>query len=796
MRTHTHTYTHKQWRWGEPALNPSVALTWVNGINYTNAEMEEQAQFLSSLFGCRVRPYYNPSLGWWLRDLTRVSYMYIRAPTEDPVVTGLAKHLKMVLREVGPKGRVVHLAHSGGALLTYLVAKYHLKEADRRRIDVINFGGARSITQKYFAKATNYYARNDPILLVNRRAMALMQQVMNDSCDGEVIYLKHNTSFVFLQGRSGDALTDHALIGPTYLTALNKEAAVFRRAYYRAYWLEGLTIAKPPEMGWGRYFRKRTAAATGFHNFFSNSTVTRFYYASSFFGAGARGSTGAGSDGSLASWTNSTRNLFKLPKRLRKYVKKRYYKLTSKALPTPVPVEKNTSSFTSWIPLPSLPAPFSAWLNRTQINETTTNVPLLPSPSTPAPPSLLKKLSNLNLNLNVTQEAALRVRKVRKAAARMTGMRHFFTSPTRKGTILALEAAAAAAAEAKAAEAALALEREEAKAAASSSSFFSFLRGRGTGSSGSKEEQERDGKGQEEAVEVPQLELTPPAVPKEEGGLKLLVEEESKKKEEEKETNKGEEEGKEVKEEEEAVKIEKEEVQPPAEPGDGTPAVPTVAVEAEVEKEEEEVVVAVVGDAPPEKKEDLAEKAPEERQEEGELLVSQAGNKEEENEQEKTEEGGGEREAETVEVLTESSEEKIVEAGAEAQAVATAEEEGEGEARLSSSSGGSFHRRRGGSNTKRHRLRIRRMKEEDPDLPLSAYLEQQEEEVAWEDEDEEGEEAQQGQQGQGEGGDGQQEDKEGGHGMMEVEDESDTDDDTDYGYYYDVHNVNGRYFDL
>ncbi len=90
---------------------------------------------------------------------------------------------------------------------------------------MINFGGARSITQKYFAKATNYYARNDPILYVNRRAMALMQQVLKEEADGEVIYLKHNTSFVFLQGRAGDALTDHSLVGPTYLTALQREAA-------------------------------------------------------------------------------------------------------------------------------------------------------------------------------------------------------------------------------------------------------------------------------------------------------------------------------------------------------------------------------------------------------------------------------------------------------------------------------------------------------------------------------------------------------------------------------------------
>lgn len=146
---------------------------------------------------------------------------------------------------------------------------------------------------------------------------------MINQTDGEVIYLKHNTSFVFLQGRAGDALTDHSLVGPTYLTALQREAAgacfklcicllfgclvappplwrlrfvelkheihppnihhrhpVFRRHYYRAYWFEALKIAKPPEMGWGRYLRKRTAAATGFHNFFSNSTVARRLQAS------------------------------------------------------------------------------------------------------------------------------------------------------------------------------------------------------------------------------------------------------------------------------------------------------------------------------------------------------------------------------------------------------------------------------------------------------------------------------------------------------------------------------------
>jgi hypothetical protein len=51
------------------------------------------------------------------------------------------------------------------------------REEARRRITVLNFGGARSITRKYFGKAVNYYARNDPILLVNRRAALLMRQV-------------------------------------------------------------------------------------------------------------------------------------------------------------------------------------------------------------------------------------------------------------------------------------------------------------------------------------------------------------------------------------------------------------------------------------------------------------------------------------------------------------------------------------------------------------------------------------------------------------------------------------------
>jgi hypothetical protein len=52
-------------------------------------------------------------------------------------------------------------------------------------------------------------------------------------------------------------------------------ASAFRRYYYRPYWLDAFRTAKPADMSWTRYVRKRAAAATGLHGFFSNSTLAR-----------------------------------------------------------------------------------------------------------------------------------------------------------------------------------------------------------------------------------------------------------------------------------------------------------------------------------------------------------------------------------------------------------------------------------------------------------------------------------------------------------------------------------------
>ncbi|CAN0312189.1 unnamed protein product, partial [Discosporangium mesarthrocarpum] len=135
----------------------------------------------------------------------------------------LADHLAKAVDDVGSRGRVLHVAHSGGALLTYLAAKHHLTRRQMAQIDVVTFGGARSITRKYFTgRAVNYYARNDPLVMVDRRAAVMMKATSNT--EYQEMNAKHNTTFIFLEGRAKHSLLDHSLEGPTYQHALRREA--------------------------------------------------------------------------------------------------------------------------------------------------------------------------------------------------------------------------------------------------------------------------------------------------------------------------------------------------------------------------------------------------------------------------------------------------------------------------------------------------------------------------------------------------------------------------------------------
>lgn len=133
----------------------------------------------------------------------------------------LTEHLRAVLRDLGPRGRVLHLAHSGGAILTYLAAKHHLTAEEKGRIDVATFGGGKSITRKYFrGRTVNYYSRNDPLLLLDQRAARLSKLALSGTLFAEVKDIKHNTTFVYLSPLGNNPLIDHSMGGPTYQVCL------------------------------------------------------------------------------------------------------------------------------------------------------------------------------------------------------------------------------------------------------------------------------------------------------------------------------------------------------------------------------------------------------------------------------------------------------------------------------------------------------------------------------------------------------------------------------------------------
>jgi hypothetical protein len=156
-----------------------MVVSFVNGIYHTQSEWQEICDELKVLFKQQeIRPFYNPSSGFWMRDALGAGYELVRRPNDLLTARMLAEHLRNALKEVGPTGRVrilfycsslfcdvlsyssiapclhsltpydvtsnhhlpslpqssiinqsmtkqvLHLAHSGGAILTYLAAKY------------------------------------------------------------------------------------------------------------------------------------------------------------------------------------------------------------------------------------------------------------------------------------------------------------------------------------------------------------------------------------------------------------------------------------------------------------------------------------------------------------------------------------------------------------------------------------------------------------------------------------------------------------------------------------------------
>ena len=212
-------------------------LTWVNGIGHNLEHMNLPTSVISKLFG-GVEPEFchNPTamtsesdyVGY-LGDLTQAGTQKLGRITAE--VDALVGHLKAALSRVGERGRIVHIAHSQGALITSLAAR-RLERSELRRIEVIVFGGAaalRRCVETPFARCVNYYSVNDPLLALVPSAEKALRSGFLGVCSRGLP--SDEPEFVFLTPRGGDPILDHGLMGPTYLQALEWEGRRFQRLY-------------------------------------------------------------------------------------------------------------------------------------------------------------------------------------------------------------------------------------------------------------------------------------------------------------------------------------------------------------------------------------------------------------------------------------------------------------------------------------------------------------------------------------------------------------------------------------
>lgn len=219
-----------------------------------------------------------------MQDATRAGYHLVLKPNDAETVYSLAIHLRTLLSELPPRGRLLHIAHSGGAILTYLAAKHHLTYSETSRIDVVTFGPGRSITRKYFqGRLVNYYATNDPVVLLDKRAGTLIrkqaeysrwisQNLSLNTSYFSVRDAKHNTTFTFISAIANHPILDHSMEGPTYRLGMEIEAANYRQRLEQL--VEDTLREKSRQENWIRIARKTSAKMTGIHHFWDRVSLS------------------------------------------------------------------------------------------------------------------------------------------------------------------------------------------------------------------------------------------------------------------------------------------------------------------------------------------------------------------------------------------------------------------------------------------------------------------------------------------------------------------------------------------
>jgi hypothetical protein len=203
----------------------AVHLSWINGIAYIRGYADEEQKVLERMFGTKVHFCYNPTkmtndqdvIGF-VNDLTQAGTQKLGRLTLE--VESLVQHLREALQK-RPNERVVLIAHSQGALITYLAVQ-QLNTTEIEKLEVLAFGGAAALRvtpRTPFKRCINYYSINDPILfVVPSAAQALRSGLVHEE-------------FCFLSPRVGDPIVDHYLLSPTYKTALEWESQRFQREY-------------------------------------------------------------------------------------------------------------------------------------------------------------------------------------------------------------------------------------------------------------------------------------------------------------------------------------------------------------------------------------------------------------------------------------------------------------------------------------------------------------------------------------------------------------------------------------
>ena len=237
--------------WANPLCSAKLfprrtKLTWVNGIAHLPEHMKDPTFVISTIFGgVNVDYCHNPSSMTSESDYIGFVKDGIQASTHvvmgrlTPEVDILVEHLRGALSKVGRNGRVIHIAHSQGSVITWLAAQ-RLTPEECKRIEIISFGGAATIcTSEFpFARCINYYAVNDPILNVVPSAVRALKSGFSfgDGMQQEII---------FLASRTGDPVTDHGLLNPTYLEALVWEGQRYQSLFLSPLGMTGAAFVGP-----------------------------------------------------------------------------------------------------------------------------------------------------------------------------------------------------------------------------------------------------------------------------------------------------------------------------------------------------------------------------------------------------------------------------------------------------------------------------------------------------------------------------------------------------------------------